>query len=229
MVWAKLFLIISISTAAISTLPDGFSQIGNTVQVSVLSKQEADRLFQEFASRTDIPFDYAIDGCYARATAMTRIAEDQKIEMAKIWAEGDLRAKPKDKTQEDIEWGYHVAPVAYVNENGKNIVKVFDPSLFDRPVSVTEWKSAMVAMESSTNFKQNSWLGRKGFVATVNRTYYSERYQYNPRYIETKKFSWHREDLEDAKAKMTAYSEIAKKVKLVRSQEKRQEPNNGGK
>jgi hypothetical protein len=43
-----------------------------------------------------------------------------------------------------VQWGYHVAPALFVRTpDGDTREMVFDPLLFDRPVPVEEWRSAL--------------------------------------------------------------------------------------
>ena len=204
-----------LASAGTQSLPDGYLQIGESVQASVLSQEQAKSLFDLFVSAKDIPFDYAIDGCYARATAMAAIAEYNKIEMAKIWVEGNLRVRPKDKTQPDVEWGYHVAPVAFVKENGKAVPMVFDPSLFDKPVTVDKWKQSMESVETIDKLRPYSKVGVRGYKGDIRASYYSGRYQFMPRGIEGKKYSWHQTDLIRSKSILDEYSSISRNTKTV--------------
>lgn len=186
--------------AATMTIPDAFAP-GKDVDVSVLSTTQADRLFTEFKSHTEIPFNYPPDGCYARATAMSKIAEEDKIEMGKVWATGYLRVKTKSKYTPTIEWGYHVAPVVYVSDGGKPKLMVFDPSLFDKPVTVDEWTAKM---NVDGNPKPH-----------LDKIYYGARYQFGPLDTEPKKYSWNKEDIETSKEVMEEYTETEKKLEAL--------------
>lgn len=43
-----------------------------------------------------------------------------------------------------VQWSYHVAPVLVVlGPGGDSLERVFDPILFDCPVAVDEWKTAL--------------------------------------------------------------------------------------
>ncbi|MDG0814803.1 protein-glutamine glutaminase family protein [Bdellovibrio svalbardensis] len=198
----RILLLALIVLAASMPIPDAFDESHN-VDVTVITQQRADELFAEFKSHTEIPFGFPIDGCYARATAMARIAEAEKIEMGKVWATGILRVKSKDPTFPEIEWGYHVAPVLYVKApTGEAKLMVFDPSLFDKPVTVDEWTDKMKA---------------EGIPkAQVKKVYYGARFQYGPLKSEDKKYNWHTEDLKDAKEVMEQYSGYLKIINMRR-------------
>lgn len=118
-------------------------------QMTPVSPQEAEALFQEFKNDKDIPFRYALDGCYARAYQMSEIAEQKGIKMGKVFVEGDLEAKTPKAITPQAEWQYHVAPIVPVIRDGKNEIMVMDPSLFDHPVSEKVWRSAIVRAPSS--------------------------------------------------------------------------------
>jgi uncharacterized Zn-binding protein involved in type VI secretion len=117
-----------------------------------LSAAEAQKLFDKLASDKDIPFDYPLDCCYARANEMCRLLENgllggEKIPCGKTWyyaaPGGSLSVSGLPKTpvirNGSLAWGYHVAPTVEVD--GKTMV--FDPSLFKEPVTLDEWHSIM--------------------------------------------------------------------------------------
>lgn len=188
----RILLLVLFALAATQAIPNGFGDRRGVVDVSVISPEKAQLLFDEMRSNKDIPFDFPLDGCFARATAMSRMAEEQKIEMGKVYAEGVLRVKSGDKRFPEIMWGYHVAPVVYVQKDDKPELMVFDPSLFDKPVSVNEWTDIMKATGNPP--------------ASVSATYYGSRYQLGPRYSEGQKNSWLRSDLETTDETMKMFS-----------------------
>lgn len=182
------------------SIPDAFAP-GKDVDVSILSSAQADRLFTEFKSHSEIPFNYPVDGCYARATAMSQIAEEEKIEMGKVWATGFLRVNTKNKSVPTIEWGYHVAPVVYVSDGGKPKLMVFDPSLFDKPVTVQEWTNKM---KVDGDPKPH-----------LDKVYYGARYQFGPLGTEPKKYSWNKEDIEATHQVMEEYTDTEAKLEAM--------------
>ncbi|WP_413559377.1 protein-glutamine glutaminase family protein [Bdellovibrio sp. HCB209] len=72
--WVLLSLFI---LAATMSVPDRWVP-GGSVEVTVLSEEKAKGLFEEFISHKEIPYEYAVDGCYIRASAMAMIAEEKK-------------------------------------------------------------------------------------------------------------------------------------------------------
>lgn len=177
----RFLFVFLLALAGTQALPNGFGDKRGVVEVTVISESQANRLFEEFVSHKEIPFEFPLDGCYARATAMARIAESQKIEMGKIYADGILRTKTDIKEMPEVTWGYHVAPTLWVQKDGKPVLMVFDPSMFKKPVTVAEWTDAM-KLPGIPN-------------AQVKNIYYGSRFQLGPREAEDKKNSWLRDDL----------------------------------
>ena len=103
--------------------------------------------FRRLALRVDsIPFDYPFDCCTARAHEMCRILRRRGIRPEKVWNYG-RNFDEKENTLVvhtssvgRVAWYYHVAPVVRVRfSNGNTQRMVFDPALFDRPVTVARW------------------------------------------------------------------------------------------
>ncbi|WP_413585977.1 protein-glutamine glutaminase family protein [Bdellovibrio sp. HCB274] len=189
-----LLIIVTIVFAATLPVPDQYEK-GSSVSLSVLSQEQAEQLFTEFKEHSEIPFDYPVDGCFARATAMSKVAEQSKIQMGKVWVEGTLRVTPKSKSLPNIEWGYHVATTLYVKGvTGEPELKVFDPSMFDKPVSLEEWTGAM---QVDGKPKPN-----------IKRIYFGERFQMWPegKAKERKKNNWVKEDLKNTEQYLNYYT-----------------------
>lgn len=110
------------------------------VTLSVLTEEKAQEVFNKLASRSDIPFNYAKDGCFARAHKMAMLMDDEKIISGKVFLQGKFYAQSKSGP---VFWTYHVTPVVLVNMNGKNEVYVMDPSIFDKPVPLAELKKGL--------------------------------------------------------------------------------------
>lgn len=103
------------------------------------SEQALDELFNELKN-AEIPFEYATDGCYARAHKMRQIITSKGYECYKIFVYGDLAATNGECC---VGWSYHVAPILrHRSANGGIEIKVLDPSLFKKPVSKQEWLNA---------------------------------------------------------------------------------------
>ncbi len=129
-----------------STLEDNANDVFAKEKAKPLSWSEATKLFDEIADMQDIAFGYTIDGCHSRAHIMCGIAMERSLEPLKAWAfEGDEKLIPY-KDRPNLDWWYHVAMALPVKlENGEVEALVFDPSLFDAPVSLDEWGDIMSA------------------------------------------------------------------------------------
>ena len=113
------------------------------------SPEAAKKVFDKEKARSDIAFKYPADGCYARAHLMAKDIKEAGGEPGKVWAFPKdptdlLHAKTPNDPTGSVDWTYHVAPTVPVEgADGKVNDMVIDPSLFDKPVSVDEWNSAM--------------------------------------------------------------------------------------
>jgi len=123
-----------------------------------LSVADAQKLFDKLAKDKNIPFDYPLDCCFARAHEMCRLLIAEGVECNKTWyyssgwpPEGSTKSAPANLSVSglprtgvipsgSLTWTYHVAPTVVVD--GQPMV--FDPSLFNDPVTLDEWHSKMV-------------------------------------------------------------------------------------
>ncbi|MDR0651157.1 MAG: hypothetical protein LBG59_07370 [Candidatus Peribacteria bacterium] len=124
------------------------------------------------SSGTCIPFRYAADGCYARAHCMRKIlADNYNYDCQKIfsfglqpWGSGTLKASSL-ATGCCATWDYHVAVVVVVDNGVACVQRVFDPSLFSQPVTVTTWLNAQTGCNGNSGtvdsyeFKSSSTYG----------------------------------------------------------------------
>jgi hypothetical protein len=108
-----------------------------------------------------IPFQYVIDGCYARAHQMRRIITGRfRYCCEKVFSfatdDPDTLAVKADKWGGCcVEWWYHVAPLIRVRLKIKGLPKkysivlamVIDPGMFDKPVLLSTW---LAAQENTT-------------------------------------------------------------------------------
>ena len=179
----------------IETYRDRADQIRQTkahtkvsIQISVLTSEEASKLFMLFKNDNRIPWNYTADGCYARAEAMALLADrtQPKIVVGKVFAYGKL----------SHNWQYHVATIAYVNGTAMSNLMVFDPSLFSQPVPVSTWNS-ILDHNWRVHEKQGKFTWGRG-----------TRFQYKPHgYTQT---SYSKEDLKDAADALRKFSTHAR-------------------
>lgn len=113
----------------------------------VVTQERAREVFREMAAQKDIAFQFPADGCYARAHLMVDRMQKMGLRPHKAWtfANGEpLYAQTHHHPAGFVAWGYHVAPTLRVRlADGKSTEElVLDPSLFDRPATLAEWKNA---------------------------------------------------------------------------------------
>lgn len=117
----------------------------------VMTQSEAQNFIDKF-KKTDIPFDYPPDCCYARARVMCDMMEREGFESEKLWSEGNLAAKKpngalvtfpdSNGNPQAVRWHYHVAPLVNVQQADGSVEKrILDPSLSNKPLTIDEWKA----------------------------------------------------------------------------------------
>lgn len=114
--------------------------------------EKALMIFDEQADRTDIAFGYLRDGCYARTHLMCRAFQEMGLSPKKAWVyetTTELHAELPDGRYMHCNW--HVAPVLSVQmPDGKVEDLVFDPGLFDGPVTFLQWQNHFDVSESKS-------------------------------------------------------------------------------
>jgi Glutaminase len=114
-----------------------------------IEADQAALIFAEFAAAEELALRFPADGCYARTHLMIHRLLDQGLAPSKVWAFAAsttdlLWMEAPHHPDGRVRWGYHVAPVLMVRApDGGTREMVFDPILFDRPVLVDEWRSAL--------------------------------------------------------------------------------------
>jgi hypothetical protein len=115
-----------------------------------MTTEQAQKYMDDF-KKTDIPFDYPVDCCYARARKMCDDIEADGYDCKKFWFSG--AGTPLEPVDEHgapvtfpsvgrITWNYHVAPqVPVIQPDGNTQQMILDPSLSDKPLTVDQWKS----------------------------------------------------------------------------------------
>lgn len=116
-----------------------------------------------------IPFQYVVDGCYARAHKMRQImAENYNVNCEKVFSyEGATGFLAVDAGECCVFWWYHVAPLVSVKSAGGGVTKwVVDPSMFNEPVSITTWTSAQENTSCSPSANFGHYEITPGYVYT---------------------------------------------------------------
>lgn len=132
-----------------------------TIELTVLSEQYAQEVFKTLQQDDENSFNYPLDGCYARAARMATNMDEMGIISGKAFIEGDLLV---ETSLGEANWSYHVASLVLVKIKNKLVPTVFDPSLFDRPVSYTEWKALILKKKGSKLLSE----------------YFTKRFNYDP-------------------------------------------------
>jgi hypothetical protein len=136
-----------------------------TAKMTPISPSKADDLFKKMAAQSDrIPFDYPVDCCSARAQEMCRMMKDDGVDCGKVWNYENPGPPPGPALIVDtpnvpggkVAWVYHVAPIVDVQgDDGVVRTMVIDPSIFDHPVTVDEWRAAQHAPNSITQYTEH--------------------------------------------------------------------------
>ncbi|WII73637.1 protein-glutamine glutaminase family protein [Bdellovibrio sp. 22V] len=143
-------------------------------RATVMSEEDAQKLFAEFQSNDEIPFDFSVAGCEQRAHEMSRLLLLKGITPLKGFATVDLKKAPRlkiphpKKKGQIITWKYHVAPVVLVEKNGKIIPYTLDPSMESQAVPSTQWKADMTKhdpkMDARLTFTPATQYDSQGYI-----------------------------------------------------------------
>ena len=169
------------------------------LELTVLSPAEADKLVAQFLNDKNIPFDYALDGCFARAHKMAYLMQEKGIISGKAFVIGRLFANPK---YGPVSWRYHVAPVVLVKINDEIKPYIIDPALFNKAVPYEEWRNLITGASSMP--------GRSRAARVIE--YYTNRFIYDPTNAKTTLLEFQPADLADADATLARFQEIKKQL-----------------
>lgn len=146
--------------------------------ISVLTKEEADKLFKAFSEVDYMKFDYLHGGCEIRAHEYALIAKANGIEMGKAMTmygdridRGGLYPKEwteKVKSGEEIPvpegflgWRYHVAPYVLVKDGDEIKPYVLDIGIANKPKTLKQWNTSLIKStkkETRTFVKDRDYL-----------------------------------------------------------------------
>jgi uncharacterized Zn-binding protein involved in type VI secretion len=111
-----------------------------------LTSFQAKWLYDYLAKQGDIPFEYATDGCFARADRMSDLISSLGIPVQKQWvsataASGLLQVPINNYPGNGVKWLWHVAPTVQVAQpGGGSLPMIMDPSLRPgAPITVEHW------------------------------------------------------------------------------------------
>lgn len=116
-----------------------------------------------------IPFQYVIDGCYARAHKMRWIIAQkyhyccEKIFSFANQGSDTLAVQATKWGGCCVSWWYHVAPLVRVRlGRWAVLLMVIDPGMFDKPVLLTTWLAAQENKNCSTNARVSMYSIQPG-------------------------------------------------------------------
>ncbi len=179
-----------------------------SLESSRISEKEANELFQIFSADSSMNFQAPFDGCYARATQMARSAESRGIIMGKVFSVGRLQTLIRYLNKNRlIRWSWHVAPVVKViDSSGGEVMMVFDPSLFDKPVTVSMWNEKMLlpAPPELVEFEEDLRS------PNIELTFFTRRFQQKPGL--SKSLNWSEEDLQETLSTLQFWRQLDQPV-----------------
>jgi hypothetical protein len=201
--WISIFLLVNSLTSFSQTYFDISKEYpcrgcGNyTANLNIAKSYNALEVQQVFNSiyKTGIEFNFPQGGCQQRAQIMSMLLKQvYQIEHCKVWlfSPSDLYFKDNRKLiiadknnickNNQIAWGYHVAPAVLVKgETGIDTV-VFDPSIKNEgPILLRDWFKAMQNSEvskftflDSDRYFFNAQYDQNGNLTTVINGYFYE-------------------------------------------------------
>lgn len=168
-----------------------------TIDLSTLKSYNTLEIQQVFNSicKTGIEFNFPQGGCQQRAQIMSMMLKQvYKIEHCKVWlfSPSDLYFKDNRKLiivdknnlckNNQIAWGYHVAPALLIKQDNRIDTVVFDPSIkCDKPILLRDWfKSIQNSDVSKYTFLNadryffNAQYDQSGNLTTVINGYFYE-------------------------------------------------------
>jgi hypothetical protein len=123
-----------------------------------------------------IPFQYVIDGCYARAHKMRKIITEkygyccEKVFSFATDNDDDLAVQANKWGGCCVTWWYHVAPLIRVQIKILSfkftLAMVIDPGMFDKPVMLSSWLMAQENAACSANARVSSYSIQPGSAYT---------------------------------------------------------------
>lgn len=119
------------------------------LQGMIPTKSQLQAEFDKLAAIEEIPFEYIIDGCYARAHLMCEQMSADNINNNKMFvmledAHGKDRLTAENKYMK-AKWWYHVAPMVWAQDDQSKKVEpyIMDPSMAKTPLKPEQWIHAM--------------------------------------------------------------------------------------
>ncbi len=167
-----------------------------SIELTVLSSDEAMEIFQALKDDEENSFDSPLDACFARAHRMAQVMDERDIISGKAFVEGELFVDTKFG---ELGWSYHAASLVMVKHKGVLTPTIMDPTLFDRPVSYEEWKKLLIQKPKSK----------------LKSEYFTKRFNYDIREKNADTVQYDEEQLEDMKIKIKENARMGYMIELM--------------
>lgn len=141
-----------------------------------------------------IPFQYVIDGCYARAHKMRKIITEkygyccEKVFSFANAGNDELAVQANKWGGCCVTWWYHVAPLVRVRIKilsfSFTLAMVIDPGMFDKPVLLSTWLTAQESAPCSANAHVSMYTIQPGSAYTP-ANYAGTMFSTDPSYTAT--------------------------------------------
>jgi hypothetical protein len=147
--------------------------------ITVLTLDQAQKLFNELKNVDYMAYNYMDNGCFARAHEFALIAKENGISMGKafisdkriyeqetletnpdhlLYPKSLLRKSEKPFLKEFAGWVYHVAPYLLVKNNKGEVVPfVFDIGIDKSPKSIQKWKKSLLKDPSQADIEYRAY------------------------------------------------------------------------
>ncbi len=152
-------------------------------KISVLTKEEADKLFKAFSQVEYMKFDYLHAGCEIRAHEFALIAKANGIDMGKAmtmygdtvdrgglypdeWTQKEKRGETIPVPSGFVGWRYHVAPYVLVKDGNEIKPYVFDIGIADRPKTLSQWNKSL---DFNKDKKTKTFVKERDFLHPLDR------------------------------------------------------------
>lgn len=133
--------------SGVQNLTDAYCE---PLEISEVKESEARDWFRALASHADLPFRFLPDGCQARAQRISELLLAEGIRPGKLFIRGKFGFDNPYDSLWPVRWQFHVAIVLRVQgEKGEGGLRVLDPALFSRPVSVEDFRARFAAFSVS--------------------------------------------------------------------------------
>lgn len=174
------------------------------VEVTVLSRDAAQLLFNVQRRDAELPFEFIIDGAYARAYVMGRRMDEAGVITGKAFITGNI-VFDTEEFGPGVELSYHVAPVVVVRQGTRTALYVIDPGIMKGPATYEDWLAFF----------------RKNKATRIDGEAITSRFTYGPAEVDQRFEAYDDEIWADA---VQANDKHTKMLRLYREQRRQGQP-----